>query len=124
MGAVPGRSTRSLGRMNPTASQAFLQSMEFEGKLALVASNANAASSAYKRLHMHRAAARLQMARIAQAAAASKAAALPEPGPSATHEERMAFVRHGAERMEPVFAEVHFYFVSWSGCRNMLKIIV
>jgi hypothetical protein len=73
---------------------------------------------------MHRAAAHLQMARIGQAAAASKAAALPEPGPSATHEERMEFVRHGAEWMEPVFAEVHFYFVSWSGCRNMLQIIV
>lgn len=98
--------------------------MKFEGKLALVATNGNAASFAYKRLHMHRAAAHLQMARIGQAAAVSKAAALPEPGPSATHEERMAYVRHGAERMEPVFAEVHFYFVSWSGCRNMLQIIV
>ena len=73
---------------------------------------------------MHRAAAHLQMARIGQAAAASKAAALPEPGPNATNEERQAYVRNGAQRMQPAFAEVHFYFVCWSGCRNMLQILV
>lgn len=110
--------------MNSSPVHEFFSSMDFEEKLSFVASNGNAASFAYKRLHMHRAAAHLQMTRIGQAAAASKAAALPDPGPNATHEQRMAYVRNGAQRMEPVFAEVHFYFVCWSGCRNMLQIIV
>lgn len=73
---------------------------------------------------MHLGAARTQMARIGNAAAISRSIALPEPGPSATYEERRDYVRQGAQRMQPALAEVHFYFVSWAGCRNMLQILV
>ncbi len=109
--------------MDAQAASEYWASMTHGEKLFFVASNGNAASFAYGRLQMHLGAAQLQMARIGQAIAASKAT-LPEPGPGATQEEMRAYVRDGSRRMRPVFAEVHFYFVCWSGCRNMLQILV
>jgi hypothetical protein len=97
--------------------------MTYGEKLFFVASNSNAASFAYGRFHLHLDAARTQMGRIGQAIAASKGM-LPEPARGATQEEMRAYVRDGAHRMQPVLAEVHFYFVCWSGCRNMLQILV
>ena len=109
--------------MNEQQAREYWASMTHGERLFFVASNGNAASFAYGRLQMHRNAAHAQMVRIREAIAASKSK-LPEPGPGATQEEMRAYTREGTRRMRPVFAEVHFYFVCWSGCRNMLQILV
>ncbi len=72
---------------------------------------------------MHRLAAQAQMTRINQAIAASKST-IPEPRAGATQLEMRNYKRDGARRIQQVIAEVHLYFVSWAGCRNMLKILV
>jgi hypothetical protein len=109
--------------MDSEAARKYWLSMTHGEKLSFVTKNGNAASFAYSRLFLHRAAARVQMARIGQAIAASRST-VPEPGVGATQEQLRAYVREGTRRMQPVFAEVHFYFVCWAGCRNMLQILV
>lgn len=101
----------------------YWQSMTHEEKLFFVVRNGSATSFAYRRLQMHRWASQSQMTRIGQAIAASKST-IPEPGHGATQQEMRDYVRSGSLRMQPVFAEVHLYFVSWTGCRNMLQILV
>jgi len=109
--------------MDAESGSAYWASMTHGEKIFFVATNGNAASFAYSRLELHRLAAHRQMARIAEAITASKSTQ-PEPGAGATQDEMRAYVREGQRRMRPVFSEVHFYFVSWSGCRNMLQILV
>jgi hypothetical protein len=109
--------------MGIEVERAYWASMTNGEKLFFVASNGNAASFAYYRLNLHRTAAHRQMGRIGEAIAASKSPE-PEPGAGATQEERRAYVREGIQRMQPVLSEVHFYFVSWSGCRNMMQVLV
>lgn len=109
--------------MDEEESREYWRSMTHEEKLFFVVSNGNSASFAYRRLGMHLWAAQAQMSRIAQAITASKST-MPEPAPDATQQEMRAYVQDGARRMQPVLAEVHLYFVSWSGCRNMLQILV
>jgi hypothetical protein len=103
------------------AARGYWASMTYEEKLFFVATNGNAACFAYDRLTLHRGAAHRQMARINQAIAASFR---PEPATGATQEEMRSYVRDGKQRMEPLLSEVHFYFASWSGCRNMMQILV
>ena len=109
--------------MNNEEAREYWRSMTHEEKLFFVVANGNAASFAYCRLQMHRQAAQAQMARIGQAIAGSQSA-IREPGPGATHQEMRDYIRDGTRRMQPVFAEVHLYFVSWTGCRNMLQTLV
>ncbi len=104
-------------------AQAYWASMTHEEKLFFVATNGNAASFAYNRLTLHRTAAGRQMARIREAIATSRSPE-PEPGSGATQEEMRAYMREGIVWVQTVLSEVHFYFVSWSGCRNMLQILV
>ena len=108
--------------MNEHAAREYWRSMTHEEKLFFVVPNGNAASFAYGRLQMHLWAAQTQMARICQAIVGSSTTH--EPGPGATQQELREYIRDGARRMQPVLAEVHLYFVSWAGCRNMLKILV
>jgi hypothetical protein len=109
--------------MNEQEAREYWRSMTHAEKLFFVVANGNAASFAYRRLQMHRWAAQVQMARIGQAKAASKST-IPEPGPGATQQEMRNYIRDGTRRMQPVLAEVHLYFVSWAGCRNMLQILL
>lgn len=97
--------------------------MTYSEKIQFFAANGSAASFAYDRLQLHLTAARLQMYRIGQAISASHSAR-PEPTADATPEQLRAYVRDGQQRMQAVLTEVHFYFVCWSGCRNMLQILV
>lgn len=104
------------------AANAYWASMTHGEKLFFVVENGNAASFAYKRLEMHRGAARTQMSRI-EAAIHDSSADRPEPGAGASQAEMRDYVRRGVERMRPVLCEVHFYFVAWTNCRNMLAIL-
>jgi hypothetical protein len=97
--------------------------MPYSERLLFFAANGSAASFAYDRLHLHLTAARLQMDRIGQAVRTSHSVR-PEPSADATQEQLRARVRGGQQRMRVVLTEVHFYFVCWSGCRNMLQILV
>jgi len=97
--------------------------MTYSEKILFFAANGNAASFAYERLQLHLAAARMQMDRIVSAVNASRHAQQ-EPPSEATHEQVRIFVRNARQRMQLVLTEVHFYFVCWSGCRNMLQILV
>ena len=109
--------------MNEQETRDYWQSMTHAEKLFFVVANGNTASFAYGRLQMHRSAAQTQMTRIGQAIAASTST-IPEPGPGATQREMLDYMRDGTRRMQPVFTEIHFYFVSWTGCHNMLQILV
>ncbi len=108
--------------MDNDTARAYWVSMTHGEKLFFVVANGDAASFAYNRLDMHRGAARRQMARIADAIAQSKPSA-PEPQPRASQAEMRAHIRDGVVRMQVVLCEVHFYFVAWANCRNMLEIL-
>jgi len=108
--------------MDLDAARAYLASMTRREKLFFVVSNGNAASFAYERLEMHREAARTQISRIEAAIQGSRADS-PEPGAEASQAKMRDYVRHGVERMRSVLCEVHFYFVAWGNCRNMLAIL-
>ncbi len=97
--------------------------MTYSEKIQFCAANGSAASFAYDRLHLHLIAARLQMDRIGQAVRAARSVP-PESSAYTTQEQLRAYVRDGQQRMQAVLTEVHFYFVCWSGCRNMLQILV
>ena len=97
--------------------------MTYSEKIQFFAANGNAASFAYERLQLHLAAAQMQMDRISLAAKASHHAQTELPR-GATQEQMRTFTRDARQRMQLVLAEVHFYFVCWSGCRNMLQILV
>lgn len=97
--------------------------MPYSERLVFFAANGSAASFAYDRLQLHLTAARLQMDRIGQAVRTSHGVR-PEPSADATQEQLRAYFRGGQQRMQAVLTEVHFYFVCWSGCRNMLQILV
>lgn len=96
--------------------------MTHREKLFFVVANGNAASFAYERLEVHREAARVQMARI-EASIRESSRDRQEPDPGASQVEMRNYVRRGIERMRPVLYEVHFYFVAWGNCRNMLAIL-
>ena len=98
-------------------------SMTYSEKLQFIATNGAAASFAYDRLQLHLAAANKQMDRIGLAVKASHQAQ-PELPEEATQEQMQVFVRDARQRMRHVLTEVHFYFVCWSGCRNMLQILI
>jgi hypothetical protein len=108
--------------MDLDAARAYWASMTHPEKLFFVVANGNAASFAYERLEMHREAARTQMSRI-EAASQGSRADRPEPGAEASQAEMRDHVRRGVERMRSVLCEVHFYFVAWGNCRNMLAIL-
>jgi hypothetical protein len=88
-----------------------------------VASNPNAATFAYDRLAVCRLAAQIQMRRLWKAAAASRFAAQDEPRANASLAEIRAFVADAKERMAPLIYETHYYFVAWSNCGNMLRVL-
>lgn len=105
------------------AAKAFWATMTHGEKLFFVVANGNAASFAYERLQLHLEAARVQMSRIEEAIRRSKSGP-PEPSSGASPIEMRDDIRQGAARMRPVLSDVHFYFVAWSGCRNMLETLV
>lgn len=96
--------------------------LNYAEKLLYVAKNATAATFAYERLDVNRQSAATQMARIWEAVARSRMAT-PEPQPGASQEEMNAYVMAAKDRMKPVLYEVHFYFVAWTNCGHMLKIL-
>lgn len=100
----------------------FFRNLSYAEKLWHVAKNANAATFAYERLDVHRESAATQMTRIWEAVARSRMAA-PEPQPGASQDEMRAYVMAAKDRMKLVLYEVHFYFVAWTNCGHMLKVI-
>jgi hypothetical protein len=108
--------------MDIDAARAYWASMTHREKLFFVVANGNAASFAYDRLEVHREAARAQMSRIESAIQRSRPDG-PEPEGGASQVEIREYVRRGVEHMRPVLYEVHFYFVAWGNCRNMLAIL-
>lgn len=109
--------------MNNESAKEHWTSMAHGEKLVFIVANGNAASFAYQRLHVHRDAAHKQMDRILNAIQNSKSK-MPEPDRGASQVELREYMREGIERFRPVLYEVHFYFVSWGNCRNMLEILV
>ncbi|PKB80178.1 MAG: hypothetical protein BZY88_09690 [SAR202 cluster bacterium Io17-Chloro-G9] len=107
----------------PNTTSQPIESLGYPEKLFYVASNPNASMFAYQRLSMHRAAAAKQMERIWAANAESKSS-VPVPGPGASHQDMSPYVEAKRESMIPVLYETHFYFVTWTGCRKMLEILV
>lgn len=98
------------------------RNLSYAEKLWHVAQNANAATFAYERLDVHRESAAIQMTRIWEAVARSRMVA-PEPKPGASQDEMRAYVMAAKDRMKPILYEVHFYFVAWTNCGHMLKVI-
>lgn len=100
----------------------YFRNLNYAEKLWHVAKNANAVRFAYERLDVHRESAATQMTRIWEAVARSRMAT-PEPQPDASQEEMKANLMAAKDRMKPVLYEVHFYFVAWTNCGHMLKVI-
>lgn len=104
-----------------------MASHPFEGlstaeRLWHVASNPNAATFAYERLAVCRRAAQIQMERLWDAATRAKVGH-PEPERGASHAELQAFVRSAKDAYAPLIYETHYYFVAWSNCGNMLRVL-
>jgi hypothetical protein len=117
-------SNATVRHMEIDAAKAFWATMTYREKLFFAVAKGNAASFAYERLELHLEAARLQMSRIEEASRRSQSERTPEPSTSASQIEMRDYIRQGAARMRPVFSDVHFYFVAWCGCRNMLETLV
>lgn len=64
----------------------------------------------------------MQMSRIEDAIRSARPTE-PEPRNGASQNEMLEYVRRGVTRTRPVLYEVHFYFVAWGNCRNMLAIL-
>lgn len=109
--------------MDMDAAKAIWATMTHGEKLFFVVANGNAASFAYQRLQLHLEAARVQMSRIEESIRRSKSGP-PEPSSGASQIEMREYIRQGAARMRDVLSDVHFYFVAWGGCRNMLETLV
>jgi hypothetical protein len=105
------------------AANALWATMTHGEKLSFVVANGNAASFAYERLQLHLEAARVQVSRIEEAIRRSKSGPA-EPSSRASQIEMRDYIRQGKARMRPVLSDVHFYFVAWGGCRNMLETLV
>ena len=104
------------------AARDYWASMTHREKLLFVVANGDAASFAYDRLEVHRHAARAQLSRIEIAIQESKPSE-PEPLAGASQVEMREYVRRGIDHMRSVLYEVHFYFVAWDNCRNMLEVL-
>ena len=109
--------------MDIDAAKASWATMTHGEKLFFVVANGNAASFAYVRLQLHLEAARTQMSRI-QDAIRRSTSGQPEPSSGSSQSEMRDYIRQDTARMRPVLSEVHFYFVAWGGCRNMLETLV
>lgn len=109
--------------MDMDTAKAFWATMTHGEKLFFVVANGNAARFAYERLQLHLEAAGVQMLRIEEAIRRSQYGP-PEPSSGASKIETRDYIRQGAVRMRPVLSDVHFYFVAWGGCRNMLETLV
>lgn len=97
--------------------------MPYSNKLFYVADDDHAASFAYERLHIHRAAATRQVVRIQQALAAQAALGLPEAKLQPVPLDMALQAEVHQRSYAPAFAEMHFYFVCWSCIRHMLEVI-
>lgn len=77
---------------------------------------------AYERLAMHLRAAELQVGRIKQAIDFVNSNPIPKPPPSPASNTN-SYVEQNRRLYDTVFIEVHFYFVSWVNCQNMMNTI-
>lgn len=109
--------------MNEQDPREYWRSLPYEDKLLYAVNGGTASAFAYGRLQMHRMAAEVQMSRICAAIANSKSP-IPKPESNAKRRQIQDYVEDVRIRMRAVFAEVHLYFVSWAGCRNMLQVLV
>jgi len=109
--------------MDMDTAKAFWATMTHGEKLFFVVANGNAASFVYERLQLHLEAAGVQKLRIEEAIRRSQSGP-PEPSSGASKIETRDYIRQGAVRMRHVLSDVHFYFVAWGGCRNMLETLV
>ncbi len=105
------------------AAKAFWAAMTHSEELSFAVANGDAANFAYERLQLHLEAARVQMSRIDEAIRRSQTGP-PEPISGTSQIEMRHYIRQSAVRMRPVLSDVHFYFVAWGGCRNMLETLV
>jgi hypothetical protein len=117
--------TRHLSRLPMTAPifQEQIACMPYSNKLGYVADDGHAASFAYERLHVHRAAAAKQVDRIEQALAAQAALGLLEPKLQPLPLDMALQAEVHQRSYAPAFAEMHFYFVCWSCIRHMTEVI-
>jgi hypothetical protein len=91
-------------------------------RLWFVASNPNAATFAYERLLVCRAAAEMQMRRLLEASRNTRPSK-PEPKPTDNPAHIAAYFAEAKQRLIPLTYEVHFYFVAWANCENMLRVL-
>jgi hypothetical protein len=99
----------------------FGQVMNYSQKLFFCVANGSAASFAYERLHLHLRAASIQMSRIQQVQSSIQAS---KPDVDTDAQSIHDHIADCKQRMQLLLSEVHFYFVSWTGCRNMLQVLV
>ncbi len=101
-------------------NKAFFQRMSLRDKVWHFSSDPNTAAFAYDRLRRHLSAAEIQMRRI-NAAIKHVNETKPEEPDLADHEASREYFEIDGRMYESIFIEVHFYFVAWTNCQNMMK---
>jgi len=83
-------------------------------------SDPNTAKFSYDRLIRHLSAARIQMQRITENIALASSPQLQEPELSDIESVKKYF-EEARNNYEPIFIDIHFYFVAWVNCQSMMK---
>ena len=100
----------------------FFQNLSDSELVWRFSSDPNTAMFAFDMLRRHQAAAALQMQRIVEARnyASSK---MPEEPNISDQLSVKRYFETARGLYQPIFIEIHFYFVSWVNCQNMIKVL-
>ena len=107
---------------NSYVDKEFFQDLSDSELVWHFSSDPNTAMFALDMLKRHQAAAALQMQRIVQAI---NHASLKMPEEPSISDQLLVkrYFKTARDLYQPIFIEMHFYFVSWVNCQNMVKVL-
>ncbi len=100
--------------------RSFYEGMDYHERIFFASSSGNASSFAYRRLIQHRRSAAIQIDRIYQSALQLNDTMPEQPDLNKMSEAR-DYLRTTIELLDPIFADIHYYFVAWDNCSKMMK---
>lgn len=101
-------------------NEEYFKTMGQSDKVWHFSSDSNTAKFAYDRLIRHLSAARIQMQRITENIVLANRSKLKEPDLS-DKEGVKKYFEESQKNYEPIFIDVHFYFIAWVNCQSMMK---
>ena len=100
--------------------QDFFNEKEYSDKIFFLFKNGNAVSMAYTTLERHLKAAEIQIHRIWSSIPKAQES-VESLNPPKSFKEQSQYLRQVRKLYDPVFIDIHFYFISWNGIRRMIK---